>query len=58
MVEPNLVVLGKYGLLGAVLAWTMWRQYKDSERMFTAMKEVTTALEKFTVKLEQLWESR
>lgn len=53
-----MVPFAKYGLLGAVLAWTLWRQYRDQERLFCALENATKALTDFTVKLEQLWESR
>ncbi len=56
--ETLLAPVAKFGLLGAVLAWSLWRQYKDQERLFRALENATAALEKFTTKLDQLWESR
>lgn len=56
--EPLLLPMAKYGLLGAVLAWSLWRQHRDQERLFKCIEDATKALTGFTVKLEQLWESR
>ncbi len=56
--ETLIAPMAKYGLLGVVLAWSLWRQHKDQERLFKCLEDATRALEGFTVKLEQLWESR
>lgn len=58
MSESMLTLIAKSGLLGGVLAWSLWRQHKDQDRLFRALEDVTKAVEKFTAKLDQLWESR
>jgi len=58
MPDSLIALFAKYGLLGLVTAWLLWQQHKNEDRLFKALNDATKALENFTVKLEQLWESR